>query len=118
MASSANLREAASAVSRASALSSQACAGARSASGSVVSVPVANGDVEQDRRHHMAQRLVVHLRGVGDLLALLREFGTFGLGGTLELREAVVESGKIGRGSARRRFRVVQGARGLVGLRA
>lgn len=68
---------------------------------------MANGDVEQGRRHHMAQRLVVHRFRVGDLLALLCEFRTFGLAGTFELSEAVVESGKIGRGSARRRCRVV-----------
>jgi hypothetical protein len=77
---------------------------------------VANGDVEQGGRHHMAQRLVVHRPRGGNLLALLREFRTLGLAGTLELSEAVVESGKIGRSSARRRCRVVQGASSLVGL--
>ncbi len=53
MASSANLRDAASAASRASALSSQACAGARSASGSVFELaPCLDKVVAQRRRRH------------------------------------------------------------------
>ncbi len=81
---------------------------------------MANRDVEQGCRHHVAQRLVVHCLGIGDLLALLRELGPFGLAGAFELGDALVEGSEVGRGSrgGRRGLYIVQRARGLLGLRA
>ena len=85
-----------------------------------IGVVMANGDVEQGGGDHVAQRLVVRRLGIGDLFALLRDLRACGGAGALELRDAVVEGGEAGRGRriARRGFRIVQCAGGLVGLRA